>query len=163
VIADLDVRGPGGAIGVMSPARHTYHSHPDQPTSEVAIDRGLGEDLFLILGETDEEGEAAVIRAVVNPLVTWIWIGSALLVLGGVVALLRPGWFADLVEMRQEVKERLAAPALAVSACVCVVTGAGAIWDVAAAVAAVGGLALVAALYHVANALRSLLEPGGEP
>jgi cytochrome c-type biogenesis protein CcmF len=163
VIADLDVRGPGGAVGVMSPARHTYHSHPDQPTSEVAIDRGFGGDLFLILGETDEEGDAAVIRAVVNPLVAWIWIGAALLVLGGVVALMRPAWFADLVEMRQEVRERLAAPVLAVAACVCAVAGAGAIWDVATAVAAVGGLALAVALYHVASALRSLLEPGGEP
>ncbi|MCK9462024.1 MAG: cytochrome c biogenesis protein CcsA [Proteobacteria bacterium] len=163
VIADLDARGPGGAIGVMSPARHTYHSHPGQPTSEVAVERGLGEDLFVILGETDEESGAAVIRVVVNPLVAWVWIGSALLVLGGVIALVRPGALTELVELRPDLRARLAAPFLLIALGTFAVAGAGAIWDAATAVAVLGGLSLAAALFHVAATLRSFLEPGAVP
>jgi len=163
VTADIDVRGPDGVVGVMSPARHTYHSHPGQPTSEVAVERGLGEDLFVILGETDEEDGAAVIRAVVNPLVAWIWIGAALLVLGAVVALMRPGWLTELLEMGPDVRARVAPKALAVAAGACIVAGAAAIRDVATAVAVVGGLALAAMLQQIASALRALLAPGGEP
>jgi cytochrome c-type biogenesis protein CcmF len=163
VFADLDVRGPGGSLGVMSPARFTYASHPGRPTNEVAISRGFGEDLFLILGETDGDTGAAVIRAVVNPLVAWVWIGAALLVLGAIVAAGRPGWLLDLLEMRPETKARVAPLGLALGAAACAVAGAGAAFDAATGIAVAGGFALVFALVHLSSALRALLEKGGAP
>jgi cytochrome c-type biogenesis protein CcmF len=161
VIADLDVRGPDGDLGILSPARHTYHSHPGQPTSEVAIERGLGADLFIVLGETDEADGAAVIRAIVNPLVAWVWIGAALIAAAAVIALLRPGWLADLLEMGRELRARVAAPGLAVLVGAFLVAAAAATRGAAVAVAVVGGLGLAASLRYVAAALRALLDPEG--
>jgi hypothetical protein len=104
-----------------------------------------------------------VIRVVVNPLVAWVWIGSALLVLGGVIALVRPGVLTELVELRPDLRARLAAPFLVIALGAFAVAGAGAIWDAARAVAVAGGLSLAAVLFHVAATLRSLLEPGAVP
>ncbi|MDJ0766061.1 MAG: cytochrome c-type biogenesis CcmF C-terminal domain-containing protein [Myxococcota bacterium] len=87
LLADLEVRQGTTPIGVLSPARHLYHSHPGRPTSEVVIHTGLTEDLFLILGEGDPVRGRAIIRAVVNPLVVWIWLGGGLMVLGTAIAL----------------------------------------------------------------------------
>jgi cytochrome c-type biogenesis protein CcmF len=82
LLADLEVKRDGEPLGVLSPGRRVYYSHPGQPTSEVFIRFGLKEDLFLILGDADEDTSRAAIRAVVNPLVAWLWIGGAVLMLG---------------------------------------------------------------------------------
>ncbi len=87
LFADIDVSAAGQAVDTMGTARFVYHSHPRQPTSEVAIRSTLLEDLFLILGRVNEETGEATIRAVVNPLVAWIWIGGALLVIGTIMGI----------------------------------------------------------------------------
>jgi cytochrome c-type biogenesis protein CcmF len=87
IYADLQVNADGKPYGTYSAARFYYHSHSEQPTNEVSIVRSLPEDLFLILGNIDEKTEAAAVRAVVNPLVSFIWAGGALLVIGTIVGL----------------------------------------------------------------------------
>lgn len=98
VFADLEVRRGLDFLGIMSPSRHIYHTHPGQPTSEVVIDAGLDEDLFLVVGEADPRAQRAVIRAVVNPLVIWVWIGGALMILGTLLALLPAGWIGLVMD-----------------------------------------------------------------
>ncbi len=88
VFADLKVAKNGRPIGTYSAARFYYHSHSEQPTNEVSIVRSLPEDLFLILGNIDEKTEATTIRAVINPLVSFIWLGGVLLVIGTLLGLL---------------------------------------------------------------------------
>jgi cytochrome c-type biogenesis protein CcmF len=88
VFADLETSANGRPMDTYSAARFYYHAHSEQPINEVSIVRSLPEDLFLILGNIDEKTEAATIRAVVNPLVSFIWIGGALLVIGTVVGLI---------------------------------------------------------------------------
>lgn len=161
VFADLDVRGPDGAVGIRSPARFLYLSHPGRPTAEVAIERGLGEDLFLVLGETDEESGAAVIRAVVNPLVAWVWIGSVLLALGAIVAAARPGWLADLLEMRPETRTRIAPAAIGLALFACAALAAAIPLGAAGAIAVAGAFALAFALRQLAAGLRAALDRGG--
>ncbi len=72
-------------LGTYGLQRRFYYRE-DQTTTEVAIRSTLLEDLYLILISLEEDG-TAIIKARVNPLVSWVWLGSGLLVLGTLVAL----------------------------------------------------------------------------
>jgi cytochrome c-type biogenesis protein CcmF len=54
--------------------------------TEAAIDRSLLRDVYLSMGEPVGE-QAWIIRAHVKPFVNWIWLGTVLMALGGVVAI----------------------------------------------------------------------------
>ena len=148
-------------MGVLSPARFVYHSHPGQPTSEVVIETDPAEDLFLILGETDEARGRAVIRAVVNPLVVWIWLGGVLLVLGTLVAFIRPGAFLAALEMKRETRSRYAGAVVVIGTALVASLVAGLVRNLPAAIAVVGALTLLAAIHQFAGALSGLTRDGG--
>jgi cytochrome c-type biogenesis protein CcmF len=46
----------------------------------------LLEDLYVILSYWEQEGQLVSLKAVVNPLIVWMWIGGGVLVLGTLVA-----------------------------------------------------------------------------
>ena len=52
----------------------------------MSIRYGLMEDLYLVLAGLEEDGNLAVFQVFINPLVNWIWLGGALMLLGTVVA-----------------------------------------------------------------------------
>ncbi|HJM41954.1 MAG TPA: cytochrome c-type biogenesis CcmF C-terminal domain-containing protein, partial [Nitrospinota bacterium] len=83
--ADLRLRKRGREIGVLRPERRLYRN-PEQPTTEVAIRSTLAEDLYVILAAANEDG-SATFRFYINPLVSWIWIGGAIFVLGTLICL----------------------------------------------------------------------------
>jgi len=64
----------------LEPARVQYPSLGGQGLTRVAIRSTPLEDLYVILA--GGEGDSASFRILVNPLVTWVWAGGALLVLG---------------------------------------------------------------------------------
>jgi cytochrome c-type biogenesis protein CcmF len=70
-----------------APARFIYTTHPQMPTTEVSITPGLREDLYLVMATVNQETRVAHLKAFVNPLTLWIWVGGLLLVLGVVVAM----------------------------------------------------------------------------
>ncbi len=78
----------GKPIGEMRPAKWFFRKHEDQPTTEVAINRSLSEDLYLVLAGYDLQTQSATLQIVVNPLVNWIWFGFGVMVVGTAVALL---------------------------------------------------------------------------
>ncbi len=53
--------------------------------TEAGIDPGFTRDLYVALGEPLENGAWAV-RVHIKPFVRWIWLGSLLMALGGVLA-----------------------------------------------------------------------------
>jgi cytochrome c-type biogenesis protein CcmF len=65
----------------LEPARLTYPALGGQAVSQVAIRSTPWEDLYVVLNGQDDGG-AASFRILVNPLVTWIWAGGAVFVLG---------------------------------------------------------------------------------
>ncbi|MCG2633861.1 MAG: heme lyase CcmF/NrfE family subunit [Gammaproteobacteria bacterium] len=73
----------GGGV-ILRPEQRRY---PVQtaPTTEAAIDSTLLRDLYLVL--SPGEDESWNVRAYVNPLVQWIWIGVALMVAGVLLGL----------------------------------------------------------------------------
>jgi cytochrome c-type biogenesis protein CcmF len=90
----------GRTVAVLRPEKHFYQS-TQQPVSEVAIRSTMREDLYLALIGWEEGGQTVTLQVVVSPLVVWIWIGGAVLLAGGVVAL-RPTGRRDVVDQRIE-------------------------------------------------------------
>jgi cytochrome c-type biogenesis protein CcmF len=66
---------------VLAPARLSYPAMGGQSLTRVAIRSTAVEDVYVVLAGTSPDGTAAF-HVFVNPLVTWIWAGGALLVAG---------------------------------------------------------------------------------
>jgi cytochrome c-type biogenesis protein CcmF len=81
-------------IADMQPARWFFAKHEDEPTTEVAIRRAPGEDLYVVLGGYDISTQQATYAITINPLVDWIWFGFAVMALGTGLALLPESAFA---------------------------------------------------------------------
>jgi cytochrome c-type biogenesis protein CcmF len=56
------------------------------PTTEVGLVQGIAGDIYIVLGEKGSDGSYAV-RASYNPLASWIWLGAAIMFLGGLLSL----------------------------------------------------------------------------
>jgi cytochrome c-type biogenesis protein CcmF len=85
--ASVEVRRGGRLLGTMEPEGRMFKAS-QQSTHEVSIRRGLHEDLYLnFAGSSTEDPSKSVIQAYVFPLVSWIWVGFAVLVVGTLVCL----------------------------------------------------------------------------
>jgi cytochrome c-type biogenesis protein CcmF len=85
VSTTLSVYNQGRFVGTVIPERHFYRN-PEQPVSEVAVRSTLRHDLYVVLVSWDKYG-ATAFEVSINPLVSWIWIGGGVLVLGGLICL----------------------------------------------------------------------------
>ena len=65
----------------LEPARATYAGLGGQSLTHVAISTTPWADVYVILTGVNPDGSAAF-RVLINPLVSWIWAGGALLLLG---------------------------------------------------------------------------------
>lgn len=81
VLADGNLR-----VGTLRPQKILHVSY-EQPVSEVAIRTTPLHDLYLILQGWDAASGKAVFRVLLNGLIVWMWIGSAVLLLGGLICL----------------------------------------------------------------------------
>ena len=84
VSATLSIYSKGKLIGELIPEKY-FHRSFEQSVTEVAKRSTLVEDLYVILVGWDEDGTTAF-RVLVNPLVSWIWIGGWVFLLGGLIA-----------------------------------------------------------------------------
>jgi cytochrome c-type biogenesis protein CcmF len=86
VFADVWLDGPGGAVEVR-PERRAYEGWESQPTSVIAIHTTWPrlDDVYVLLAGVEEDG-SATLRVFVNPLVTLIWAGGGMMLLGMLVA-----------------------------------------------------------------------------
>jgi cytochrome c-type biogenesis protein CcmF len=85
-LAVVDVFREGRFLGSLQPERRFYQASR-QGTSEVAIRRRLNEDLYLNFAGMSDDNQRAVIQAYVFPLVSWIWVGLWVLIVGTLVCL----------------------------------------------------------------------------
>jgi cytochrome c-type biogenesis protein CcmF len=65
----------------MEPSRATYAGLGGQSLTHVAISTTPLADLYVVLAGTGADGSASF-RVFVNPLVTWIWAGGGVIILG---------------------------------------------------------------------------------
>ena len=86
--ATMQVTKDGSDLGVLEPEKRFYKASK-QGTSEVGVRPRLNEDLYLNFGGMSDDNQRAVIQAYIFPLVSWIWVGT-LVVLGGTLICLVP-------------------------------------------------------------------------
>ena len=68
----------------LEPARATYAGLGGQALTHVAISTTPLADVYVVLAGTNADGSASF-RIFINPLVTWIWAGGVILILGVVL------------------------------------------------------------------------------
>jgi len=77
----------GKLIDTLLPERRFYKAR-EEPTTEVALRSSLKEDLYVVLSGFTPSTSKAVMHTFLNPLVSWIWIGGLVFMLGTVVCLI---------------------------------------------------------------------------
>jgi cytochrome c-type biogenesis protein CcmF len=65
----------------LEPARATYAGLGGQSLTHVAISSSPVADVYVVLAGTNSDGSASF-RILVNPLVSWIWAGGAIIIVG---------------------------------------------------------------------------------
>ena len=86
-ILNVDVSRGGSHLGVMRPEKRLYIASR-QPTSEVSIRRRPNEDLYLNFAGTSSDNTGSVIQMYVFPLVSWIWMGYWVVLIGTLICLI---------------------------------------------------------------------------
>jgi cytochrome c-type biogenesis protein CcmF len=83
---DIKVSKDGKYLEMLYPEKRKYFSSA-MPMTEAGIDSGLFRDLYVSLGEPIEgERMQWSVRVFYKPFVSWLWYGSILMVLGGLLA-----------------------------------------------------------------------------
>ena len=87
--AELSIRNNGKSVATMYPEKNIYKYEGNREINqetEVALRSTFRDDLYLILSEVDGSGKANI-RALLNPMVNWIWAGGFVIVLGAIVTM----------------------------------------------------------------------------
>jgi cytochrome c-type biogenesis protein CcmF len=96
ITATVAVSKNGTPVRTMYPSMW-FFKKADQPTNEIAIDRGLGRDIYIVLGKYNAGEQVVMLDIQLVPLIDWIWIGFAVIALGTLIALMPDTMFAFAV------------------------------------------------------------------
>ena len=83
--ADMLVTRGGVQVAHLRPEKRVYPVQA-MPTTEAAIANGLWRDIYLVIGDPQAGGGFAV-RPFIKPFANWIWAGSIIMALGGLISL----------------------------------------------------------------------------
>jgi cytochrome c-type biogenesis protein CcmF len=86
----LDLRRDGKASGVLTTEKRQHVDSRGAPTfepsTEVGIKSSWKQDVYVVLAGVRED-QSAEIRVTFNPLVRWVWLGGALMAIGGLIVM----------------------------------------------------------------------------
>jgi len=83
----LDVYRNGKFLTQLNPEERRFKASGEQPVHIVANHSTLREDLYVTFQGLNEQSGHPIVKAIINPLVNWIWIGVLVIVLGTGMAL----------------------------------------------------------------------------
>jgi cytochrome c biogenesis protein CcmG/thiol:disulfide interchange protein DsbE len=86
VIARIGVRKDGAEVGALRPMMNQYRTQRES-IGTPAVRTGLVEDLYLSAMNIDEETGTVGLLVLINPLVSWLWIATVIMAIGGLMAL----------------------------------------------------------------------------
>ena len=105
--AILDVQKNGKQIRTMYPERRFYKAS-EQTSTIVANYSTAREDLYLVYAGQNPDTHRPIIKAHLNPLVSWIWSGAHILLLGTIIALFPSSKAAKMAATAPERERALA-------------------------------------------------------
>jgi len=86
----LDLRRDGKSAGVLTSEKRQHVDSRGAPTfepsTEVGIKGSFAQDVYVVLAGVRNVDDAEI-RVSFNPLVRWVWVGGALMALGGLVVM----------------------------------------------------------------------------
>jgi cytochrome c-type biogenesis protein CcmF len=85
LVTDVGVASDGHDLGRMTPSLNLYPA-ASEPIGTPAIRSGPLRDLYVLVVGVEQAGEQATFRFFLNPGVTWLWVGGAVMALGGLLA-----------------------------------------------------------------------------
>ncbi|MFC5566447.1 heme lyase CcmF/NrfE family subunit [Rubellimicrobium aerolatum] len=85
LMADVTVARDGQEVARLHPEKRFYPVAA-MPTTEAAIQNGFLRDIYVVIGDPQDDGGYAV-RTYIKPFANWIWGGSILMALGGLLSL----------------------------------------------------------------------------
>jgi cytochrome c-type biogenesis protein CcmF len=87
VWANLMAFRDGKPLRELTPGQRFY---PNQQSPFASVDARYhwNEDLYVILSSFERDGSSATIKVIINPMISWIWIGGVVILLGVLVAVL---------------------------------------------------------------------------
>ncbi|MDB6181577.1 heme lyase CcmF/NrfE family subunit [Paracoccus fistulariae] len=103
-LATIDVGRDGDPVASLHPEKRVYPVQA-MPTTEAAIDNGVFRDIYVVIGDAQENGGWAV-RTYIKPFANWIWAGAILMALGGLVSLSDRRYRVAAGARRSEVKTK---------------------------------------------------------
>jgi len=86
-VANLTLFEDGREIDTIKPEKNIYKYEGNREINqetEVALRSTFKDDLYIILSSFNPDG-SATIRAMINPMVNWIWAGGLVLLLGAII------------------------------------------------------------------------------
>jgi len=85
IMAEITLDREGEEVARLFPEKRVYPV-AGMPTTEAAIDNGVFRDLYVVIGDPQDNGGWAV-RTFIKPYANWIWAGCIIMALGGVLSL----------------------------------------------------------------------------
>jgi len=84
--ATFNVKQDGRDLGAVYPIRE-YYIQKDQPWTRIDRQSTLGRDVYLMLLDYSPDTGEVNMEVNINPLISWLWIGGIVMVIGGIVAI----------------------------------------------------------------------------
>ncbi|MEZ8106517.1 MULTISPECIES: heme lyase CcmF/NrfE family subunit [Vibrio] len=85
-IADFEITQQGKYVNTLHAEKRFYTTTRSMMT-EAAIDSGFTRDLYIAMGERLDDNRSWAVRIYYKPFIRWIWAGSILMALGGLIAI----------------------------------------------------------------------------
>ena len=84
-IVELDIENNNNQIKL--PVEKRFYYSPVQVTKEIALESNIVKDLYIILNRVDYDKKEAYITVWINYLVNWVWVGTLIILIGGLISL----------------------------------------------------------------------------
>ncbi len=94
----IDLYRDGRLIDQLKPEYRMYKAS-QQPLSQVALHKNIKEDFYMVFAGMDDQDKKATFHIFVNPLVSWLWAGTVVLVIGTIIAML-PAYYEDRMDVK---------------------------------------------------------------
>ncbi|MGD8869892.1 MAG: heme lyase CcmF/NrfE family subunit [Gemmatimonadales bacterium] len=104
--AEMTVLRNGKEVAHLKPEKRFYLAS-EQTTSEVRIETGPVEDIYVVFAGINEDTDKAIIQVWINPLVYWVWVGALLMVVGTIFTILPNRRERRLVRGKSQVERML--------------------------------------------------------